>query len=230
VVICPGGAYSYCSVREAEPVAMRFASFGIASFVLNYSCKKLFPTNLGELAMAVAFVRKNAEKYGVDPERIFICGFSAGGHLAASLGVHWNKAFLYEKLGVSSEMIKPKGQILCYPVITSGEKRHDETILNIIGRDENEELKQLVSLEKQVDSDTLPTFIWCTRDDELVPAENTLLFTMALAQHNIPFASHIFSSGVHGLALCDESTANYDGHINKECSEWVRMAVEWMSK
>lgn len=231
VIICPGGGYDYCSVREAEPVAMRLASYNIASFVLNYSCyRKLFPTNLLELASAMLFVRENADKFGIDAEKVYVCGFSAGGHLAASLGVHWNKPFAYEPFGVSPEMIRPYGQILCYPVITGGEKRHDGSILNLIGDDSNKEAKRLVSLEEQVSSDTVPTFIWSTCDDELVPVENTLMFTAALAANKVPFTSHIFSSGVHGLALADESTANYDGHINKECAEWVRMAVEWINK
>lgn len=231
VIICPGGGYDYCSVREAEPVAMRLASYNIACFVLNYSCyRKLFPTNLLELAAAMLFVRENGDRFGIDTEKVYVCGFSAGGHLAASLGVHWNKPFAYKPFGVSPEMIKPYGQILCYPVITGGEKRHDGSILNLIGDDSNEEAKRLVSLEEQVSGDTVPTFIWSTCDDELVPVENTLMFTEALAAHKVPFTSHIFSSGVHGLALADESTANYDGHINKECAEWVRMAVEWINK
>ncbi|MCI5904897.1 MAG: alpha/beta hydrolase [Oscillospiraceae bacterium] len=231
VIICPGGGYDYCSVREAEPVAMRLASYNVACFVLNYSCyRKLFPTNLLELAAAMLFVRENGDRFGIDAEKVYVCGFSAGGHLAASLGVHWNKPFAYEPFGVSPEMIKPYGQILCYPVITGGEKRHDGSILNLIGDDSNEEAKHLVSLEEQVSGDTVPTFIWSTCDDELVPVENTLMFTAALAANKVPFTSHIFSSGVHGLALADESTANYDGHINKECAEWVRMAVEWINK
>lgn len=231
VIICPGGGYDYCSVREAEPVAMRLASYNIACFVLNYSCyRKLFPTNLLELAAAMLFVRENGDRFGIDTEKVYVCGFSAGGHLAASLGVHWNKPFAYEPFGVSPEMIRPYGQILCYPVITGGEKRHDGSILNLIGDDSNTEAKRLVSLEEQVSGDTVPTFIWSTCDDELVPVENTLMFTEALAANKVPFTSHIFSSGVHGLALADESTANYDGHINKECAEWVRMAVEWINK
>ena len=231
VIICPGGGYDYCSVREAEPVAMRFASHNIACFVLNYSCyRKLFPTNLLELAAAMLFVRENGDRFGIDTEKVYVCGFSAGGHLAASLGVHWNKPFAYEPFGVKPEMIRPCGQILCYPVITGGEKRHDGSILNLIGNDSNTEAKRLVSLEEQVSGDTVPTFIWSTCDDELVPVENTLMFTEALAANKVPFTSHIFSSGVHGLALADESTANYDGHINKECAEWVRMAVEWINK
>lgn len=231
VIICPGGGYDYCSVREAEPVALRFVSYGVTAFVLNYSCvNKLFPTNLLELAAAVKYVRDNAERYNIDKNGIFTCGFSAGGHLAASLGVHWKKPFAYEPFGIKAEHICPDGQILCYPVITVGEKRHDGSIRNITGGSIDNDLAKLVSLENNVTSDVPPTFIWSTFDDELVPVENTIMFTSALAEHKVPFTSHIFSHGVHGLAMCDDSTANYDGHINAECAQWFDLALAWVKR
>ena len=229
VIICPGGGYEYCSVREAEPVALRFAAYGIPAFVLRYSCiNKMFPTALLELAKAMAYVRQNADELGVDPNRIMVSGFSAGGHLAASLAVHWNKHFITDSLGGTSDMYKPNGAVLCYPVITSGEKRHDGSIVNIAGKDYPAEMMETVSLEKQVSTDTPPVFIWHTADDELVPVENTLMFASALAEKKIPFACHIFESGVHGLALCDDSTAGYEGHINPDCARWFGMAVDWI--
>lgn len=229
VVICPGGGYEYCSVREAEPVALRFAAFGIAAFVLRYSCvNKKFPTALLEAAQAVAYVRNNSEELGVDPEKIMICGFSAGGHLAASLAVHWKKPFITETLGGESELYKPNGAVLCYPVITSGEKRHDGSIVNIAGSDYPAEIMELVSLEKQVTADVPPVFLWHTSDDGCVPVENSLMFASALAANNVPFACHIFESGVHGLALCDDTTAGYDGHLNPDCARWFGMAVDWI--
>lgn len=229
VIICPGGGYEYCSVREAEPVALRYAAFGIPAFVLRYSCvNKLFPTALLELAAAVAYVRNNAAELGVDPEKIMVSGFSAGGHLAASLAVHWSKPFVSETLGENPDMYKPNGAVLCYPVITSGEKRHDGSIVNIAGASSPKEIMEMVSLEKQVSEDAPPVFIWHTADDGLVPVENTLMFAAALAEKKIPFACHIFESGVHGLSLCDDSTAGYDGHINPDCARWFGMAVDWI--
>ncbi|MGN0674682.1 MAG: alpha/beta hydrolase [Oscillospiraceae bacterium] len=229
VMICPGGGYEYCSVREAEPVALRFAAFGIPAFVLRYSCvNKKFPTALLEAASAMAYVRSNAEALGVDPDKIMICGFSAGGHLAGSLAVHWNKPFINGVLGGNNELYKPNGAVLCYPVITSGEKRHDGSIVNIAGADYPKDIMELISLEKQVTSDVPPVFLWHTSDDGCVPVENTLLFASALAEHNIPFACHIFESGVHGLSLCDDSTAGYEGHINPDCGRWFGMAVNWI--
>jgi len=229
VIICPGGGYEYCSVREAEPVALRYAAFGIPAFVLRYSCvNKRFPTALLELAQAMSYVRSNAAELGVDPDRIMVSGFSAGGHLAASLAVHWNKPFIADTLGGNSDVYKPNGAVLCYPVITSGEKRHDGSIVNIVGADYPAEMMETVSLEKQVTEAVPPVFIWHTADDGLVPVENTLMFASALAEKKIPFACHIFESGVHGLSLCDDSTAGYDGHINPDCARWFGMAVDWI--
>ena len=229
IIICPGGGYEYCSVREAEPVALRFAAYGISAFVLRYSCvNKKFPTALLEAAQAMAYVRKNAKILGVDPEKIMICGFSAGGHLAASLAVHWNKPFITEALGGTSELYHPNGAVLCYPVITAGEKRHDGSIVNIAGADHSPEIMKLISLEEQVSDHTPPTFLWHTADDGTVPVENTLLFASALAANGIPFACHIFEKGVHGLALCDDTTAGYEGHLNPDCAKWFGMAVDWI--
>lgn len=228
VIICPGGGYEYCSVREAEPVALRFAGYGIPAFVLRYSCvNKPFPTALLEAAQAMAYVRSNADALGVNADKIMICGFSAGGHLAGSLAVHWKKPFITNALGGHSELYRPNGAVLCYPVITAGKKRHDGSIVNIAGKGSPETM-ELISLEKQVTADVPPVFLWHTADDGCVPVENTLLFASALAKNNIPFACHIFESGVHGLSLCDDCTAGYEGHINSDCGKWFEMAVDWI--
>ena len=229
VIICPGGGYEYCSVREAEPIALRYAAFGVAAFFLRYSCvNKKFPTALLEVAQAMAYVRKNAEGLGVDPNKIMICGFSAGGHLAGNLAVHWNKSFITDALGGDKELYKPNGAVLCYPVITSGEKRHDGSIINIAGESPSAEMLETLALEKQVTKDTPPTFLWHTADDGCVPVENTLMFASALAANGIPFACHIFKEGGHGLALCDDTTAGFDGHINPDCARWFEMSVQWI--
>ena len=229
VIICPGGGDGHCSVREGEPVALRFAAFGISALVLRYSgINKKFPTALLELSQAMAYVRTHASELGVNPDKIMVCGFSAGGHLAGSLAVHWNKPFISDVLGGANELYKPNGAVLCYPVITSGEKRHDGSIVNIAGENYPDDIMELVSLEKQVTPDTPPVFLWHTSNDTCVPIENTLLFASALAENKVPFACHIFENGEHGLALCDDSTAGYSGHINPDCGRWFEMAVDWI--
>lgn len=229
VIICPGGGYEYLSDRETQPVAMRFASHGINAFILKYSISSPFPAALLELAYAVKYVRENAEKFDIAPDKILLCGFSAGGHLTACLGTLWDSGFLKNITG-STDMFKPNGMILCYPVITSGKYRHKGSIESILGKKPSDDMLELVSVEKQVCDKTPKTFIWHCADDKTVPVENTLDFTKALSQYKIPFECHIFPFGGHGLALADESTAKHEGHINIVCSQWTKLAVEWIKR
>ena len=113
VIICPGGGYEFCSTREGEPAAFQFLAMDCQAFVLHYSTSpSIFPEALCELATAVSLIRRNAEQWHVDPEGIFLCGFSAGGHLAASLGIFWESDFLLMKTGLSKEDIRPAQRIL----------------------------------------------------------------------------------------------------------------------
>ena len=140
VIICPGGAYAWTSKREGEPIAMKFLAEGIHAAVLWYSVKPCaFPTSVTELASAVYHIRTNAKELHVDMNKIFVAGFSAGGHLAASYGCFWNCDFLRSELKLTDERagwLKPDGLILAYPVITSGEKTHAESIENVMGSDD----------------------------------------------------------------------------------------------
>ena len=134
VVVCGGGGYEYISDREQEPIVLQFLSMGYHACLLNYSvAPNVFPTAVCELASAVALIREHAQEWGVDSDKIVTCGFSAGGHLAASLGVFWNREFVYGALNRKPEEVKPNGQILCYPVITSGEKAHRGSVQKLLG-------------------------------------------------------------------------------------------------
>lgn len=228
VIICPGGGYEKVAVREAEPVALRFVSMGIHAFVLQYSVVRVpFPTALLELAQSTAFVRANAENWDIDPNRIAICGFSAGGHLAASLGVHWNKKFVKDTLDFTDEH-RPNALILSYPVITSGKYTHSGSIANIAGLHPDQSVLDLISLEKHVNKNTPRTFIWHCADDEVVPVENTLLFMQALSRNKISFQSSIYPHGGHGISLCDDTTSSEERHYNKKCSQWIADAIDWL--
>ena len=229
VVICPGGAYKYTSDREAEPVALRFIAADFNAVVLRYSpTPTTFPSALMELAEAVLTLRKNADKWNIDVNKIIICGFSAGGHLAASFCCHWDKPFVTDYFGCADNL-KPNGMILGYPVITSGEKAHRGSFEYLLGDEiNNKELLKFVSLEKQVNESTPSAFIWHTFTDGSVPVENSLLLASSLAEKNISTELHIFPNGPHGLSLADNSVSNENLDEYKECRAWVDMAIRWI--
>jgi acetyl esterase/lipase len=230
VIICPGGGYDYCSEREGTPVAYRFLGAGYAAFVLRYSCvDKKFPTALLECAAAVKYVRDNAEKFDVNPDKIFVCGFSAGGHLAASMANLWDTAVLSETLDCDSERLRVNGSILCYPVILSDPKlTHEGSIANLILHEDNPDLRDFLSMDKRVGEQTPPTFIWHCADDGCVPVENTLYYTTALSKNKISFESHIYPEGGHGLSLCDGTTATWEGHYQPVAATWVEHCLTWL--
>lgn len=151
VVICPGGAYSATSDREAEGIAMQFLGRGYHAAVLRYSTAPArFPEALQQLALAVSMLRERAEEWHIDPDKIVVQGSSAGGHLAASLGVFWKKAFLSERLGKPSEAFRPNGLMLSYPVITSGEKAHMGSFENLLGEESKDQENEKQFLWKPV--------------------------------------------------------------------------------
>lgn len=232
VLVCPGGAYAYTSEREADPLAAQFLAMGYHAAVLRYSCAPaVYPTALTELAYSLALIRRNGEDWYVNPEQIIVLGCSAGGHLAASMGVFWKEEFLAGALGIRKEeqkLIRPDGMILCYPVITSGEFAHRGSFQNLLGA-RQEELSAKMSLENQVDKDTPPAFIWHTYEDGAVPAENSLLFVTALRRAGVPAEFHMYPKGSHGLALANRLTQNQDGNAaQSECTSWVGLAHTWI--
>lgn len=234
VIVCPGGCYARKSLREGEPAALRFLSRGMQAFVLQYSTPARFPCALAELGAAVALIRERAGEWHIDPRRIFLCGFSAGGHLCASLGTLHDRDFLRqllgEKLGLSEGSWRPDGMILAYPVISSGAYGHRESCEMLLGPHPREDLLELISLEKQVTEKTVPAFVWHTGEDQTVPVENALLFAMALRRAGVPMELHIYERGEHGLAICDEVTGNTPSRIQPDVAGWVELAVRWIKR
>ena len=223
-LIFPGGAYAWRSDREAEPVALRMMSLGIQAAVVRYSVAPVrYPKALEEAAEAVAYARAHAEEWFCDPHRIAVMGFSAGGHAAAHIGLKWHQT-------AHGKACRPDAMILCYPVITSGEYAHRESIENLLG-DDYENLKEEVSLEKFVREDTPPVFLWHTREDGSVPVENSLLLAEALCRQGIAFELHVWHRGGHGLSLSsDQVYPAGDGNIRPECREWIEMAARWLQE
>lgn len=226
VIILPGSGYVKCCPREGEPVAVMYNAAGYHAFVLYYSCApNVFPAALKELSDAVKLVRKNAEKWNIDPNKIAVCGFSAGGHLAASLGTLWNKE---EAIKCENEENRPNALILGYPVITSEKDAANiDSFISLLGdKKDDEKMLSYLSLENQVSKDTPPAFIFHTLNDTCVPAENSLMFAEALKKHSIPFELHIFPNGPHGLATATLETYNTDEYI--QVSAWTKLSVRWL--
>ena len=231
IIICPGGGYEFTSDREAEPIALKFVAQVFNAVVIRYSIAPVrYPTALLELAETVRYVREKEKEWNVDTEKVIVCGFSAGGHLAGSLGVLWNNEIIEKYLDIKNEEVKPNAMILCYPVISSGEFAHKGSFDSLLGEKEAEISRENLSLEKLVSIETPKTFLWHTFDDGTVPVQNSLLFSNALASNKVQFELHIYPSGVHGLGLCEEITAmnGRSEHINSHIASWFNLACQWI--
>lgn len=203
VLVLPGGAYKFCSDREAEPIALAYLAKGFNTFVLRYSLgeKAEFPAPLNDAEAALKFIRKNAVEFCVDPQKIAVCGFSAGGHLAAALS--------------SMAEEKPNACILGYPCIL-------ESIGSILA-------KPIPSVEKYVSDKTPPTFIFAASDDSTVPVENSLCYALELKKHGVSFEMHIFDRGEHGFSLANEIVCGEDWLKNcADASYWLDRSVAWL--
>ncbi len=229
VLILPGGGYGFTSPREAEPIALQYNAAGFHAFVLYYSVSpNIHPQPLLDASRAMCIIRENAQEWLVNPNDITAIGFSAGGHLAASLGVHWNKEYLLETKGLTKDMNKPNRLILSYPVITSSKFTHGGSFKNLLGSKMSDELLEEMSLEKQIGSHTPPCFIWHTYDDGAVPVENAMLFAEGLRRHDIPFELHIYAKGPHGISLANEETRDGDLGLYPHVATWLNLSVEWL--
>lgn len=231
VLILPGGGYGFTSDRESESIALKMISEGISAFVLRYHVAPVrFPVALCEALLSIKYIREHANEYNIDPANISVCGFSAGGHLAASTGVHWNSSYIIDLLGEATAEWKPNKLILSYPVITSGEHAHRGSFDNLLGEEkETQEWLNFYSLEKQVNKDTPISFIWHTYEDDLVPVQNAMLFASALIEHKIPTELHIYRRGWHGLSLGNYMVCGdwkyKDKHVS---SDWIEKAIQFI--
>lgn len=236
VIVCPGGGYVELSKREDEIIALQYAAAGFQALVLRYGVGKNAAnyTPLKQACCAIRYLREHADEFNIQPDRIFITGFSAGGHCAAAASTMYKhdavkEAFL-EYFGDDNVTLgRPDGSILCYPVISSGIYGHRGTFLMLCG-DSNatDDAMREFSTELWVDADTPPAFLWHTSTDEAVPVQNSLLYSMALLTHKIPVECHIYPHGVHGLALCDERTwVGNPAFLSPAALPWIDHAIRW---
>ncbi len=232
VIVCPGGAYGRLADREAEPIALQYLAAGFATFILRYGVEENAANwrPLKQLALAIRYVRENAEKYNVDPDYVFTWGASAGGHLAASAGVLWSSPVLDEIAeGAARDIVRPTGMILSYPVISTCEFAHLGSAKRLCGTTEpTEAQKAPFSLEKHVNDTTPPAFIWHTFEDKTVSVQNSLMLADAMQRAGVPFEMHIFPKGPHALALCDEQTAvGSPARILPNVQKWIELSIRW---
>lgn len=231
VLICPGGGYEMTSDREAEPVALKYAGMGYSVAVLRYSTNhRHFPVQLCELSMAMVWLRRNAAQFCLNAQQIAVCGFSAGGHLAASLCNLYDLPLLQEAMPMEKGENRPDAAILGYPVISTGSCAHVGSFQNLFGNDLDENTRQILSLENSVHENCPPCFIWHTADDDCVPSENSLLYALALKHCNVPFELHLYPHGPHGLSLCDCTTSNLPTHKLADVAAWFALSVRFLDK
>ena len=235
VIILPGGAYRWLSDREGEPVASAFLAAGISAFILRYTVADdgYFPCALIETFEAVKYVRAHASEWHIDPHRIWLCGFSAGGHAAGAAGTLWNHPFA-QSIGYTGREHRADGMILSYPVISSGTFAHRDSIRNLLGpRSEDASFLALVSLEQQVNDDTPPAFLWHTAKDGTVPVQNSLLYATALVEHGVECEMHIYPRGDHGLStarfdVLEPRWYHPDPYILQSVPTWTRDAIRFI--
>lgn len=237
MIVCPGGAYSMRSSREAEPIALQYVAADMAAFVVHYSVGEdaAHPRCALEALTAIKTVREHAEEWNINPDQIAISGFSAGGHLAASAAAFWNADFAKEVFG-DCELCKPNAAVLSYPVITSGPWAHRGSFNNLVGKEATQEELDAVSIEKQITESFPPSFIWHTGTDAGVPVNNSLFLAQALAENKVLFELHVYPTGCHGLALSDERTARFkDGAyaanmLEKRPRAWIADSILFLKE
>ena len=218
IIVCPGGGYLYCSPREAEPVALRYAAKGFHAFILRYSvgwdAAGFAP--LEEVSWVIGHLRENAAQWHIDPNKIVTCGFSAGGHLALAAGVKGEN--------------KPNAMILGYPAVTTPNHPMSNFMVKLLAgkKEVTDEDCAEFSLEKFITKDAPPVFLAATAEDGLSPF-GALLVANTYSRLSKPYELHMFQHGPHGYSLADETTADGSSQvINSSFAQWHQLSVDWL--
>jgi acetyl esterase/lipase len=226
VVICPGGGYGHLAMdHEGHQIARWLNSLGVAGFILKYRHRNSgagygHPAPLNDAQHAVSTVRSRAKEWNVNPDRIGILGFSAGGHLASTAGTHFHTGKPDAKDPIDRVSCRPDFMVLIYPVISMIEWcAHSGSRRNLLGNNPDEKLVENLSNERQVTSETPPTFLIHTYEDKGVPAENSIYFYLALRKAKVPAEMHLYQKGPHGFGL---------GWNHGAVSSWPKRCEEWM--
>lgn len=223
IVVCPGGGYGGLAAHEGHDIAVWLNSIGVTAVVLKYRLGRYayrHPVMLQDAQRAIRTTRAKAAEWKIDPARVGIMGFSAGGHLTATAATHFDAGDANAGDPIEKQNSRPDVAILCYPVITMSDPfTHNGSRKNLLGDNPSPELIDLLSNEKQVTEKTPPTFIFHTEDDKGVPVENSLLFAAALRKAKVPHEMHIYETGRHGVGLAKDNPA---------LSTWPKMLENWL--
>lgn len=203
VLVFPGGGYAFCSDREAEPVALGYTAEGFNTFVLRYTTNKTFAPAYQDAQDALAMIRQRADEWHIDPNRVAVCGFSAGGHLACAMGV------------LARE--KANAMVLGYPAVRGISWDKDDG--------------SIPDLVPQVTADAAPAFLFHTADDDVVPIQGSLALMQALADHGVSFEAHLYPTGTHGLSLAKPLCSGGRAHMVAPVpAEWFPQSVRWLKE
>ena len=263
ILICPGGAYLFCSDREAEPVALRFAAMGYHAFVLRYSVyydqftdfdaiakethppikeDRQHPAPMHDIAQAMTLIHDHQDEWGIDCDKLILCGFSAGGHNVLNYAVHYHQPIITDHYPL--DKIKPAAVITGYPVVDytfleeankamdpSAQPLFEFASLAFLGtKTPTHEQLLAISPNHHITKDTPPMFIWSTAQDSLVHIGNSTRLATALADKGVPFELHIYEEGVHGLALANQATSRVPQTIDPIAAGWIDAVEKWLHK
>jgi len=224
VIVCPGGGYGHLAMdHEGWQIAEWLNSFGVTAFVLRYrhaGTGHKHPTPMVDGQRAIRTVRARAGEWEIDPQRIGVMGFSAGGHLTSTLGTHFDAGDPEATDSIDRVSSRPDFLILCYPVISlTADYTHTGSRDNLLGKNADQSLVRSMSSELQVTSDTPPTFLFHTDEDTAVPPMNSVVFYAALKRAGVPAELHIYERGGHGLGLARDVSGTCDWPIR--CQTWL---------
>mgnify|MGYP003361901009 CR=1 FL=1 len=263
LIICPGGSYLFRAKKESEPVALTFLARGYNVVVLNYTtyfaervdlkstkpktdAKSHYPRQLKELVQALKVLKELSAKYQLNLTRLFLLGFSAGGHLAASYAVHWNDHEYLANIGIdANDCLKLRGLLLAYPMLTGELKalilrgKKNTSIMEqlpylnpaIYGCEQpTQAQKAELNLVQQVNASVPPTFLWQSLQDKVTSVEDSLAWVTKSTQLGIECESHFFGSGKHGMGLANDIAAKTSADEDAACSKWVELADLWLRR
>lgn len=264
VIIIPGGSYLFTATKEGEAVATRFLSKGYHTFVLRYSTyfkdsirdindpppinkQSHYPLQLLELMESIRIIKENADEWYIDIDNIFVLGFSAGGHLTASIGTKWDAPSLLDKfqnIAGNIDFFKPKGIVLGYPMLNvenlkmnmienggqTGEFQSRYVNQALFGNeDPSNEQEYDLTIKNHVRADMPPVLLWQTTDDPLTKSADATEFVLEMIKKDVTCEYHLFEHGKHGLAVSDKTYAKTEDDINVEVAEWLNLTFNWLN-